>query len=46
MKEAFLTDVVAVVEMEEIPELISSMDQTGIRLVPAGCWTMEKVGSR
>ena len=43
----FLADVVAVVEMEGIPpELILNMDLTGIRLVPAGCWTMKRVGSR
>ena len=47
MKETFLADIVAVVEMEEIPpELILNMDQTGIKLVPARCWTMAKVGSR
>ena len=47
LKEAFLDDVRAVVNMEEIPaELILNWDQTGIHLVPASAWTMDQVGSK
>ena len=41
LKEQFLADVVATVEMEEIPpELILNWDQTGIKIVPSSTWTM------
>lgn len=47
VKEAFLNDVVAVVTMDDIPpELILNWDQTGIHLVPASMWTMDREGSR
>ena len=47
LKEAFLDDIRAVVNMEEIPaELILNWDQTGIHLVPASAWTMDQVGSK
>ena len=33
--------------MEEItPELVLNWDQTGIHLVPASAWTMDKMGSK
>ena len=45
-KEAFLDDVVGVVLMDDIlPELILNWDQTGIHLVPASTWTMDREGS-
>ena len=35
------------VEMEEIPhDLIINWDQTGIRYIPVGSWTMEKEGAK
>ena len=47
LKETFLNDIVAVVGMEEItPELVLNWDQTGIHLVPAAAWTMDKMGSK
>ena len=47
LKEAFLDDVHAMVNMEEIPaELILNWDQTGIHLVPASAWTMDQAGSK
>ena len=47
VKKGFLDDVVSVVKMEEIPpELILNWDQTGIHLVPASGWTMDKIGSK
>ncbi len=47
LKEAFIADVSSVVKIEDIPaELILNWDQTGIRLVPAASWTMDKVGSK
>ena len=47
LKEAFLEDVVATVQMEEIPpELILNWDQTGIKIVPSNTWTMDKQGSK
>ena len=43
VKRQFLEDVVATVEMEEIPqELILNWDQTGIRIVPSNNWTMDQ----
>ena len=46
-QEAFLNNVVAVVMMDHIPpELILKWDQTGILLVPASTWTMDREGSR
>lgn len=47
LKKSFLNDVASVVNMEEIPpELILNWDQTGIHLVPASSWTMDKRGSK
>ena len=45
VKGKFLDDVVATVEMEEIPpQLILNWDQTGIRIVPSTNWTMDRQG--
>jgi hypothetical protein len=47
VKQAFLDDVEAVVTMEDIPpELVLNWDQTGIHLVPASTWTMDREGSK
>ena len=47
VKEQFLLDVTAVVEMEDIPpELVFNWDQTGISIVPGSSWTMEVKGSK
>jgi len=47
LKETFLNDIVATVEMEEIPaELILNWDQTGIKIVPSNTWTMDQQGSK
>lgn len=47
VKDDFLDDVVAVASMEDIPpELILNWDQTGIHLVPASTWTMDREGSK
>ena len=47
VKEQFLLDVNAVVEMKDIPqELILNWDQTGISIVPGSTWTMEAKGSK
>ena len=44
LKTEFLEDVVATVEMEEIPlELILSWDQTGIRIIPSNTWMMDQL---
>ena len=46
-KQAFLDEVVQVVEMEEIPaELILNWDQTGISLVPVSSWTLDQSGAK
>ena len=45
LKEQFLQDVVATVEMKKIlPELIRNWDQTGIKIVPSNTWTMDQQG--
>ena len=47
LKLSFLKDVVSTVMMEDVPmELILNWDQTGIKIVPSSCWTMEKQGSQ
>ena len=45
LKTAFLDDVAATVEMEEIhPDLILNWDQMGIKIVPVSTWQwMKKV---
>uniref|UniRef100_A0A1X7UJ38 Uncharacterized protein n=1 Tax=Amphimedon queenslandica TaxID=400682 RepID=A0A1X7UJ38_AMPQE len=46
-KSTFLQDVVATVEIEEVPfELTLNWDQTGIKIVPSSSWTMEIQGSK
>ena len=46
-QEIFLTDIAAVVIMEEIPlPLILNWDQTGINFVPVSEWTMDVKGTR
>ena len=49
VKQAFVNEVVQVVEMEEIhvpAELILNWDQTGINLVPVYSWTMNRSGAK
>ena len=47
LKEEILQDVVATVEMEEIPpELILNWDQTEIKIVPSNTWTMDQKGAK
>ena len=47
MKNGVLEDVTTVVTMEDIPpELVLNWDQTGIHLVPALSWTIDKQGSK
>ena len=44
-KQPFLSDVRAIVIMEEVPpELVLNWDQTGIKIVPIDTWTMELRG--
>lgn len=46
LKEQYLLDVKAVVQIEEIlHEVVVNWDQTGIKHVPVDTWTMEKEGS-
>ena len=47
MKEDYLMDIKAVVEMEEIPhDMIINWDQTAMKIVPSCLWTMEKRGTK
>ena len=47
VKEQFLIDINALVEMEDIPlELVINLDQTSISIVPGSTWTMEAKGSK
>lgn len=47
LKEQYLLDIKAVIEMEEIPSaLVFNWDQTGISIVPGSSWTLEKKGSK
>lgn len=46
-KERFLQEIIDVVSMEDIPgELVLNWDQTGLNLIPAPVWTMEKRGTK
>lgn len=47
VKEQFVLDFNAVVEMEDIPpELVFNWDQTGISVVPGSLWTMDTKGAQ
>ena len=47
LKEQYLLDIKAVVEMEKVPsELVFNWDHTGINIVPGSQWTMEQKGSK
>ena len=47
IKEQFILDIRAVVEMEDIPpEMVFNWDQMGISIVPGSLWTMEVKGSK
>ena len=47
VKKQFLKEVAKIVVMEEItPELVLNWDQTGLNVVPASVWTMNKQGKR
>ena len=47
LKEQYLLDIKAVVEMEKVPpELVLNWDHTGINIVPGSQWTMEEKGSK
>ena len=47
LKMGFYNDLVSIIKMMDIPSsLVMNWDQTGVRLVPASGWTMEKRGSK
>ena len=47
LKEQFLLDIKAIVDLEDIPhDLILNWDQTAINYVPVSNWTMAKQGSK
>ena len=47
LKQQFLPDIKAVVEIEDIPaELIFNWDHTAISIVPGSSWTMEMKGTK
>ena len=47
LKEQFLLDIMAVIEMEEIPHsLVFNWHQTAINIVPGSTWTMEIKGAK
>ncbi len=47
IKEQFIIDVNAAVELEDIPpQLVINWDQTGISIVPGSSWTMEAKGTK
>ena len=46
-KKSYLDQIVAVVVMNDVPHsLIINLDQTGMKLVPAGDWTMAPIGKQ
>ena len=47
VRKEFLKQIAGIVKLQDIPDnLIINLDQTGIKLVPAGDWTMAAEGSR
>ena len=47
VRKQFLKEVAEIMVMEEIsPELVLNWDQTGLNIVPASVWTMDKQGKR
>ena len=47
LKQSFLQDLTDIVTMEEILlELVLNWDQTGLRIVPSSCWTMNLQGAK
>ncbi len=47
LKRSFLDDLTSIVTMEDVPpELVLNWDQTGIKIVPSSCWTMDRQGSK
>ncbi len=47
LKEQYLLDIKAVIEMEEIPpSLVFNRDHTGVSIFPGSSWMMEKKGSK
>ena len=47
VKEQFILDIRAVVEMEDIPpELVFNWNQMGISIAPGSSWTMKVKGSK
>ena len=47
LKRQFLREVEAVTKIEDIPNnLIINWDQTALKLVPSGSWTMERKGTK
>ena len=47
LKEQFLADITAEVVMHDIPpDLIVNWDQTGLKIIPTGDWTMNRSGEK
>ena len=47
LKSNFLSDVVSIVEMEEIPApLILNWDQSGLKIIPSSQWSMDQKGAK
>ena len=47
IKTQFLTDVTAVVQVEDIPkDLVLNWDHTGVNIVPGSSWTMDLKGQQ
>ena len=47
IKEQFLIDVEAVIDMEEVPpSLVVNLDHTALKIIPSSQWTIEKRGTK
>ena len=47
IKKQFLVDIKTIVRMQDIPDqLVLNWDQTAMKLVPSGSWTMDKKGTK
>ena len=47
IQQQYLRDIKAAVQLEDIPaDLVLNWDQTAMKIVPAGTWTMDKKGAK
>ena len=46
VKKEYLLDIKLIISMDEIPDLVINLDQTGIHYIPVSDWTIAEEGSK